>query len=348
MITAIITDQHLDGRKNSQIFWEYFMKFYNEVFFPTLEKYKVTTILDLGDTFDNRKGVDLCALERIKREYYDKLKSMGIQINMIVGNHTAYYKNTNNINTPDLVLREYDNINIISDINDIVVDGRKITMVPWVNSENKEQLIEHINKTDAEIAMGHLELNGFMATPGHFFEGGMNSDIFKKFKKVFSGHFHHKSKKDNIEYLGNPYQLYWNDYGDTRGFHLFDTDTLQIAFIKNPNEMFKKIYYNDTKFNYRNLDLEPYKKTYVKLIVEQKKRLTDFDLFVNKLYESGCHEVKIVENFNLDSELDQSNFECEDTLTILNAYIEDMNDVHDKSELKSIMKSIYTEACELQ
>ena len=35
---ALITDQHLDGRKGSVAFWEYFKKFYDDVFFPTLEK----------------------------------------------------------------------------------------------------------------------------------------------------------------------------------------------------------------------------------------------------------------------------------------------------------------------
>ena len=38
MKIALITDQHLDGRKGSLAFWEYFQKFYDDVFFPTLEK----------------------------------------------------------------------------------------------------------------------------------------------------------------------------------------------------------------------------------------------------------------------------------------------------------------------
>mgnify|MGYP001387766109 FL=1 len=38
MTVALITDQHLDGRKGSMTFWNYFLKFYDDVFFPTLEK----------------------------------------------------------------------------------------------------------------------------------------------------------------------------------------------------------------------------------------------------------------------------------------------------------------------
>ena len=58
MKIALITDQHLDGRKGSLPFWNYFQKFYDNVFFPTLEKEGVNTIIDLGDTFDNRKSMD--------------------------------------------------------------------------------------------------------------------------------------------------------------------------------------------------------------------------------------------------------------------------------------------------
>ena len=105
MTVALITDQHLDGRKNSKVFWEYFMKFYNNVFFPNLKKHNIKTIIDLGDTFDNRKGIDFCAWHRIKTEYYQVLADMGIHIHMIVGNHTAYYKNTNKVNTPSLLFR---------------------------------------------------------------------------------------------------------------------------------------------------------------------------------------------------------------------------------------------------
>ena len=38
---------------------------------------------------------------------------MGITIYSIVGNHTAYYKNTNRVNTLNLLLDKYDNIVIV-------------------------------------------------------------------------------------------------------------------------------------------------------------------------------------------------------------------------------------------
>ena len=133
MKIAIITDQHFGARKNSKLFHDYFLKFYNNVFFPFLERSGITTIIDMGDTFDNRTGINFNALAWAKDNYYDRLKDMGITVHTIVGNHTAYYKNTNEINAVDLLLREYDNVKIYSETSSIVVGGLNILLVPWIN-----------------------------------------------------------------------------------------------------------------------------------------------------------------------------------------------------------------------
>ena len=211
MKVAIITDQHFGCRKNSKLFHDYFLKFYENVFFPTLEKEGITTVIDMGDTFDSRKGIDFAALTWAKDHYFDRLRDMGITVHTIVGNHTAYYKNTNDINAIDLLLREYDNIPIYAETTPIEVGGLSILLVPWINSENKDKSVAMINKSQSPVCMGHLELNGFRATPGHMMEHGMEWDIFKKFKKTYSGHYHCRSNQDNIYYLGNPYEMFWND-----------------------------------------------------------------------------------------------------------------------------------------
>ena len=119
MKVAIITDQHFGFKKGSRLYLDYFQKFYDEVFFPKIEKLGITTVLDLGDTFDNRKGVDLYSLDWAKTSYFDRLSNLGIDLISIVGNHTAYYKNTNEINTNNLLLREYDNITLLSEATEL-------------------------------------------------------------------------------------------------------------------------------------------------------------------------------------------------------------------------------------
>ena len=74
-----------------------------------------------------------------------------------------------------------------------------------------------------------------------------------------------------------------------------------------------------------------------------------FDRLIEKFYDVGIHDLKIAEDTSLFmEESDTENIEHEDTLTTLQRYIEEMKENYDKTELKSIIKSIYVEACEVQ
>ena len=143
--------------------------------------------------------------------------------------------------------------------------------------------------------MGHLELNGFEAHPGHVMQNGMEASIFKRFAKVFSGHYHQKSRKGNVNYLGNPYQIYWNDYAQKRGFHVFDTDTLKTTFIRNPFDVFHKLYYNN---GITLPDPKELKGGFVKLIVEEKGDYAKFDYVVRQLQDMSLGDLKIIEDKN--------------------------------------------------
>ena len=96
----------------------------------------------------------------------------------------------------------------------------------------------------------------------------MNIDVFDKFDVVYSGHFHTRSTNGKISYLGNPYEMFWNDVNDPRGFNIFDTETLKHTPINNPYRLFYNIYYEDT--NYKLFDSREYKHKIVKLIVKRK------------------------------------------------------------------------------
>ena len=346
MKIAIITDQHFGARKNSKLFHDYFLEFYENVFFPTLEKEGITTVIDMGDTFDSRKGIDFAALTWAKDNYFDRLRDMGITVHTIVGNHTAYYKNTNDINAIDLLLREYDNIPIYAETTPIEVGGLSILLVPWINSENKEKSVAMINKSQSPVCMGHLELNGFRATPGHMMEHGMEWDIFKKFKKTFSGHYHCRSNQDNIYYLGNPYEMFWNDVDDeNRGFHIFDTETLEHTPVNNPYRLHKIIYYNDQ--DYQLFDARELENKIVKVVVRNKSDRVKFEKFIDKLYSVNVAELKIVENFGLTDDKEFEAFESEDTLSILHRYVDEAEIDLDKSRIQKMLQDTYQEACEL-
>ena len=345
MKIAIITDQHLDGRKGSAVFWAFFKKFYDEVFFPTLEREGITTVFDLGDTFDNRKSLDYNTLARIKTDYFDRLRAY--DVHMILGNHTTYYKNSSHINSPELLLEQYDNIKVYSEPHECSFGGKNFLLLPWINGANQEVSDEFINKSNADICCGHLEVDGFEVTPGMKFQGGRAIKDFHRFDRVWSGHFHHRSKKANIQYLGNPYQMFWNDYKDPRGFHIYDTETDKLKWIKNPFEIFSKIYYNDIERDYSKYDTTHYKDHFVKIIVEEKKNYSQFESLLDRLYHNGVHDVKIVETL-VDTDLDDDvDINVKDTLTLLNEYIDEAEIIVDKSDLKKLMQTLYIESCEV-
>ena len=347
MKIAIITDQHFGARKNSKLFHDYFLKFYEDIFFPTLIKEGITTIVDMGDTFDSRKGVDFVSLEWAKNHYYDRLAELGITVHTIIGNHTAYYKNTNDLTGVGLFLREYDNVKIYPESEEVKIDKTKFLFVPWINPENQEKTFQLIEESDSPCVMGHLELNGFMATRGHFMEHGMDSNIFDKFDRVYSGHYHMRSNKENIFYLGNPYEMYWNDVNDrNRGFHLFDTDTLEHTPVNNPYQLFHNLYYEDTP--HQMLDITKYDQKILKVIVRKKSDPKQFEKYIDKLYSSNLAELKIVENFDFTEGEEFEADESEDTISLLNRYIQESEVDLDKSVITEILQDVYREACEVE
>ena len=344
MKIAIITDQHLDGRKGSLAFWNYFQRFYDDVFFPTLEKEGVRVVFDLGDTFDNRKSMDFNTFHRVRENYFERLKDY--EVHMLLGNHCTYYKNTNRINSPELLLEQYENIKIYSEPKEILMGKKVFLMLPWINKENQEDVFRRLETSEADICCGHLELTGFEVTPGMKMDHGMDPKLFHRFKRVWSGHYHHKSTKGNITYLGNPYQMFWNDYKDTRGFHIYDTESDRLKFIRNPYDIFDKIFYDDTSVDYNKQDVSDYKNKFIKIVVNEKRDYQMFETLVDRLYNVGAHDVKIVETL-VDVEQEDLEVSTKDTLTLLNEYIDEVEMSVSKSDLKNLMRSLYIESCEV-
>ena len=353
MKIAIITDQHFGARNDSIHFLDFYEKFYKETFFPTLLKEGIKTVLILGDTFDRRKYVNFFSLKRAKQMFFDRLYEMGIEVHMLAGNHDTYFKNTNDVNSADLLLGEYDNINVIDSPQTIHLDYANTTsdvcMMPWICTENYENSMQELKNTSATICMGHFEIAGFAMHRGMPSEGGLDRKIFDKFELTFSGHYHHKSSSGDIHYLGNPYELTWQDHNDDRGFHLFDLDTKTLEFIKNPNNMFHKIVYDDVSESISDIDkkdLAIYNNSYVKVVVVNKTNPYLFDKFMNNLYNVNPIDITIVEDFSeLLEDVEDTVDQAEDTITILNKYVDGITEQSiDNNELKKLLKELYVEA----
>jgi len=353
MKIALITDQHFGVRNDSPVFHDFFEKFYTEFFFPYLSDNNISEIIDLGDTFDRRKYISFYSLSRAKKYYYEEMVNRKLNITSIVGNHVIPYRNTLSINALDLLLKEYSNVKTVAEPKEVVYDDTKILLVPWICDDNYDHTIELIAKTDAQIVFGHLELGGFEMYKGAVHDDGMDSGVFQKFDVVCSGHYHHKSSRGNIHYLGCPYEMTWSDYNDTKGFHIFDTETRELTFVENPYRMFFKLIYDDTDTTLNALveqDFSVYKNTYVKVIVKAKNNPYWFDMFIDKLEKAGTVNIQVVDdhlNLNLESDDNIVN-ETEDTLTILRKYVDNLELDADKAALDDLMRSLYEEALSIE
>jgi DNA repair exonuclease SbcCD nuclease subunit len=344
MKIAIITDTHYGARKGSKYLHDYFELFYKNIFFPALEEHNVQAVIHMGDAFDSRKSIDYQSLEWAKRVVFDQLKKY--DVHMIIGNHDTYYKNTNTVNSPELLLQTYSNIKTYSKPSEVNIGGLDILFLPWINQENEGLTFKLIEKTTCKCAMGHLECQGFRVNRQLVMEHGLESQLFEKFDKVYSGHYHTRSSNGTIFYLGNPYEMYWTDVNDTRGFHIFDTETLEHTPINNPYKLFYNIYYEDTP--YQLFDATEYEDKIVKVIVRKKSKPKDFEKFIDKLYSAKIQELKIVENFDIQ---ENENFQIEEeesTISILNRYIDESEFEFDKTIIKEIFQDLYQQACEVE
>ena len=344
MKVAIITDTHYGARKGSKYLHDYFELFYKNVFFPALEEHGIDTVIHMGDAFDSRKSIDYQSFEWAKRVVFEPLKKY--KVHMIIGNHDCYYKNTNDTNSPQLLLQSYSNIKTYQEVTEVKIDNLNVLFIPWINAENFENTVNAIKVSNSNCAMGHLELNGFRAHRGHTMEEGMDSALFEKFDRTFSGHYHTRSDNGRIFYLGNPYEMFWNDVNDTRGFTIFDTETLEHIYINNPYKLFSNIYYEDTP--YQTFDFSEYESKIVKVIVRKKTKVKSFEKFIDKLYSVGVQDLKIVENFDIQESEDFEITEEESTMSILNRYIEESEFELDKNVIKGIFQNLYKQACEVE
>ena len=268
-------------------------------------------------------------------------------MDIIPGNHDTYFKNTNELNSLKECLGHYMNeVHIIMEPTVMKYDSLKIGLVPWICNDNYDQCMTFIKECQADWIGAHLELTGFEMMRGITNVHGMNPKIFKRFEMVLSGHFHTSSRKDNIWYLGNPMEFFWNDAHDPKYFHILDTETREIERIRNPHTIFEKVLYDDEKNDYSTFDVTKFNKKFVKVIVINKTDPFTFDRFIDNIQNQEIYELKIAENFNefMGTNVEEENMNFEDTAEIVDSYIEAVDTDLDKNKIKVQMRELMTEA----
>jgi len=345
-LVCLLGDTHWGARGNSPVFHSYFMKS-NDYMFGELRKRGVTDIWQFGDLFDVRKSINIQTFKWMEENFLSKFESGEFTLNVMLGNHDIYYKNTNDVNSVELLLKNRTNINIFNSMQKIKFDdGRSADIVPWVNVNQLESFYDFVDKSVSDYLFGHFEINGFAMSKHMKSKGGVSTTVFKHYKHVYSGHYHHASQKGNVSYLGTPYELTWEDYDDPKGFYIFDTKTGEIEFIKNPYSMYHKIIYNDATTVYDVSDIEEYRDSIVKLVVAEKNNNEMFESFVVGL-ESIVNDLHVTDNDMIIIEQDIDDIDVNDTLSVMMKSVDGVESEIDPEDIKILTKEIYHEAIEM-
>lgn len=354
MKIVLLTDTHWGIRSDSVIYLDYFKKFYEEVFFPYIKKHKIQNFIHLGDLNDNRKKIGLLTLNRIRQDFLRPLSEIMPPENchFIVGNHDTFWKSTNSINFQKEIVSPY-GFNVYESTQEVQINSCKMLFVPWITPENREDSFSRIKKSKSHVCIGHFEFAGFEMYRGNIAKHGDDPKLFAKFHKVLSGHFHTKSNDSNIYYLGSKAQYYWSDYQDKRGFHVFDTETLELTFVENPFTLFDVIEYDEDfikTLEIMDLDFSEYRNKYLKVRCIKRTNEQLFSLFLNRLESFNPLDVQVDDQKLVIREDSLNELETEegvvDTLSVFKTVIEktyeDDDDVREDLMVK--ISELYTEA----
>lgn len=312
-----------------------------------MDEHNIKTIMHLGDYYDHRKYINFKALNSNRKYFLQPMVDRGITMDIIPGNHDVYYKSTNELCSLKELMGYYtSNVNIIMKPKVMDYDGLKVAMIPWINNENYHDTLKFIDSCDASWVGAHLELNGFEMMKGVTNTHGMDANVFKRFEMVLSGHFHTKSQRGNVQYLGSQMEFTWADANDPKYFHVLDTETREITPVLNPITLFTKVYYDDTKEDYSNYDFSEFDKRFVKVFVTKKTDPYMFDKFIDGIQNANVHELKIAESFDeyLGDSVDDEKISLEDTTELLDSYVEAIDTDLDKDRLKNGIRELYVEA----
>ena len=364
---AILGDLHFFQKNHSKQIFELQMKFFEEQFFPYLLDKKIKYVIQLGDTVHNRNVVDISLLQELKLRFFKWFEENEVYFITLLGNHDIYYKNTLDVNFFAENINEYKYVVCHGKNDTMTLDGYKIGFMPWIVDYNNASFIE-----DVDICCGHFDIKSFPMLKNVESDEGLNIEQFKKYKIVLSGHYHIKSQKENIYYVGTPYQVTWHDYDIEKGFYVLDKN-FKLKFIENKvTPKLFKIYYNELdnnviqiqiggliseKLKTVNIDdvLNIVKNSFIKIYKKSVLDYTKFDAFCNSLlmqyFSNQNIEIidlnEIIDNHDYATIEDMVNGEG-DTIDSMKQYIKAMK--FDKSVntklLLSIIDQLYIKAHE--
>lgn len=353
MKIAFLGDTHWGARGNSEFFLRKQISFFENRFFPYLLDNNITRVIQFGDLLEQRKFINIRILNALRTVYLQWFEDNNVEQWVIQGNHDIVYNNTSKLSAlNEIIGADFPNTHVVNDGTTLTFDGFKIDLIPWMNRGNQSEIMDFMAGSTSDMLIGHLEINGFEMVSGIECHHGLDGNIFKQYEHVLSGHFHKPAKKKIgkktvIEYIGTPYEMDWGDYGQKKGFRVFDTKTEDIEIVLNDNPIYHKILYDDESVDYDDLDMVIYEDTICKVIVQNKTDDLMFERLLSKLNETCFDfEVSDFESFDVAG-MEVEEIDVEDSKSILIKSVDSIKTKMDKNSIKEKINTIYKEAEEL-
>ena len=203
--TAVCTDIHFGLKSNSLVHNQDCSDFI-DWFIDKAKEEGCETGMFLGDWHHHRASINLQTLH-FSLKSLQKLSSAFDNFYFIPGNHDLYYRDKRDIHGAEWA-QHLPNIHVI---NDWFHEGN-VTIAPWLIGDDHKK----IQKLNSQYVFGHFELphfkmNAMVEMPDH---GEIHVDHFQGVGEVYSGHFHLRQNKKNINYIGNCFPHNFADAGD--------------------------------------------------------------------------------------------------------------------------------------
>ena len=202
---AVFTDLHFGAKSNSQLHNQDCADFV-DWFIATAQQEQCKVGMFLGDWHHHRSAINMQTLQFSLRAL-EKLSAAFDRFYFIPGNHDLYYRDRRDIYSTEWA-RHLPNICIV---NDWFQEGN-VVIAPWLVGDDYKR----IQKMSSKYMFGHFELphfkmNAMVEMPDH---GDIRLEHFGEYDQVFSGHFHLRQTKNNINYIGNAFPHNFSDAGD--------------------------------------------------------------------------------------------------------------------------------------
>ena len=258
-----ISDIHFGVRRNSEEWQENLKNYFYNFFIPKIKEIKSTLSKDeklicinLGDTYDDRKSIDM-DVSNLSIDIFEDI-SKEIEVYVLNGNHDLS-KRTNQGNTSLRSIEYIPNIFLITEptLLDIVSGSKhtKMIAIPYLGSNELETQYLAQYSAQTEYALMHTEISKMKMDNGMLITKGTDSDIFKGM--ILSGHIHRRQESKKVIYIGSPYHTSKGDIGDVKGIYTLNLLTKKLEFTRND---YSPIYHTLLMDKYAEMSIEERKK----------------------------------------------------------------------------------------